>query len=78
MRRGGSTLVTVILVLAATLGFHWVTYPTAHGRTFCVLPKDQLTFDGTFIDNESQIGFAVQHPILASRISSDHGWCINR
>jgi hypothetical protein len=78
MRAMKSSLVTVVVLLAAVLGFHWVTYPTPHGQTFCVLPKDHLTFDGTFVDMESSLGFALAHPILASRLLAGHGYCLNR
>jgi hypothetical protein len=76
--RLGSLVVTIVILLAAILGFHWISYPGHKGQTFCVLPKDHLSFDETVVTGDSLFLFAVQHPIFTSQIAAGKGVCLNR
>ena len=68
----------LLLSLAGALGFHWVTYPNAHGRTFCMIAKDNLSFADTFLSADSQLAFAFKHPMLAGQIVVGQGYCVAR
>ena len=68
----------LLLSLAGALGFHWVTYPNANGRTFCMIAKDHLSFADTFLSADSQLAFAFRHPVLAGQIIVGQGYCAGR
>ena len=78
MGKGVAAAVVVLGLVFGALGFHWVTYAGRHDRTFCVLAKDQLSFSDTLLTADSQLAFALQHPLLATQIVAGKGSCLNR
>lgn len=76
--RLGALIVTLVIIFAAILGFHWISFPGPHGQTLCVLAKDHPSFDETYVSGDSQVFFALRHPIFASQIASGKGVCLNR
>ena len=68
----------LLLALAGALGFHWITYANANGRTFCLIAKDNLSFADTFVSADSQLAFAFRHPVLAGQIVVGQGYCVGR
>lgn len=75
--RSVSGLVFIIVILALTLGFHWLWFGRPGGHRLCVVPKDQLGFKDTFLSAGGQIDLVFEHPILASRIAGGRGWCLD-
>jgi hypothetical protein len=78
MGKAVAALVILITVLLGSLGFHWIGYSGGHGRVFCILPKDQLSFHDTWLSADSVLAFTLQHPLLEAQIASGQGWCAGR
>jgi hypothetical protein len=65
--------VAVILVF----GCHLVTYSRlAGGRKVCLLTKDRPGLSETFISAPNEMKLALQHPMLAARLASGSGMCV--
>jgi len=58
------------------MGFHWMRIGTGHERRVCVMTKDRLSFEGTFLSADSEVLFAIEHPLLWTRVARGDAECL--
>jgi hypothetical protein len=76
--RTAAAVVLLMAGLAGALGFHFVRIAGSTSQRLCVVPKERLSFEATFVSASSEITFALAHPVIASRILAGKGWCSGR
>ena len=80
--RGGAKTWVVLLLgviaLMLVLGCHVVSYAKiTGGRKLCILTKDHIGFRSTIVTAPNELMFGLQNPMLAARLVSGSGTCVD-
>jgi hypothetical protein len=73
---GVMSLLALVLLMGLLLGFHWIVI-TGDVRKLCVLPKDHLSFDSTWVSSSDWVPLTLHHPILVKRLMASEGHCLS-
>ena len=76
MRPFALSLAVTLILFTALTGFHWISIGTHHERRLCVMTKERLSFDETFLSADSETTLSLEHPFFWTRLARGDAACI--